>query len=106
MSTPADRTEASADAWRNAASAFHCGMSRLTSTSPPVAGYPRVKAVRSFAELVATPFRDGVNALCWTRQLRGDFAEVVRALGPGEGIVTVDDATLLRLGRWWYRARS
>jgi hypothetical protein len=45
------------------------------------AGYPRVRVVTSFDELVATPFADGVNALCWPRQLDGDFAEVVRQLG-------------------------
>ncbi len=59
--------------------------------------YARVRRVESFAELIATPFADGVNALCWPRVLPGDFAEVVAALGPGEGIMTIDDARLLTL---------
>jgi len=42
-------------------------------------------------------FADGVNALCWPRTLAGDFGEVVRLLGDGEGIVTIDDARLLSL---------
>ena len=57
----------------------------------------RVKRVNSFAELVATPFADGVNALCWERMLPGNFGEVVALLGTGEGIVTIDDARLQSL---------
>ncbi len=62
---------------------------------PP--GYTRIKVVNSFAELVATPFADGVNALCWLRTLSGDFGEVVERLGVGEGITTLDDALLQSL---------
>jgi hypothetical protein len=39
--------------------------------------YPRIRAVDSFAALVATPWSDGVNALCWPRSLPGDFGELV-----------------------------
>ena len=60
-------------------------------------GYARIKRVTSFAELVATPFADGVNALCWQRTQEGDFAEVVEQLGEGEGIVTLDDERLRSL---------
>jgi len=62
-------------------------------TLPP--GYPRIKVVHSFAELVSTPFADGINALCWQRTLPGDFAEVVRQLGEREGMTSLD-ASLLR----------
>lgn len=58
---------------------------------------PRVRRVGSFHELVTTRFADGVNALCWERTLPGDFAEVVARLGPGEGIVALDEARLLAL---------
>jgi hypothetical protein len=61
------------------------------------AGYPRVRRVHSFRELAATPFADGVNALCWPRTLPGDFGEIVARLGAGEGIVTLDEAALLAL---------
>jgi hypothetical protein len=60
-------------------------------------GYPRIKVVSSFLELIATPFKDSVNALCWPRTLPGDFGEVVEHLGAGEGIVTLDDARLQSL---------
>ncbi|MBS0661421.1 MAG: hypothetical protein JSR82_24675 [Verrucomicrobia bacterium] len=63
----------------------------------PPADYPRLRVVGSFAELLQTPFADGVNALCWPRELTGDFAEVVRHLPPGTGIQTLDEDTLLAL---------
>ncbi len=53
--------------------------------------------MQSFAELAATPFRNGVNALCWPRTLRGDFGEVVEKLGPGDEIVTLEEEQLLAL---------
>jgi hypothetical protein len=59
--------------------------------------YSRIKTVHSFAELVATPFVNGVNALCWPRALPGDFAEVVEKLGPGEEIVTIEEEQLTGL---------
>jgi hypothetical protein len=64
-------------------------------TIPP--GYTRIRAVRSFHELVATPFAGGVNALCWPRPLPGDFGEIMALLGAGEGIVTLDETRLLAL---------
>ena len=59
--------------------------------------YARIKVVASFDELVTTPFRNGVNALCWPRTLPGDFRAVAEALGAGEGIVTVDEGCLADL---------
>ena len=57
-------------------------------------GYTRIKVVKTFQELVTTPFADGINALCWPRSLPGNFSEVVEQLGANEGITTVDDARL------------
>lgn len=59
--------------------------------------YPRIQRVNSFRELVTTRFANDVNALCWERQLAGDFGEVVERLGLGEAITAVDDARLLAL---------
>lgn len=78
-------------------------MNVLTPRHPPMTpftqprGYPRIKVVKCFDELVATPFTDGINALCWPRTLTGDFGEVVERLGPCEGIVALDDARLQNL---------
>ena len=59
--------------------------------------YPRIQRVNNFQELVAARFANGVNALCWERQLEGDFGEVAALLGPGEGITAIDDARLRAL---------
>lgn len=61
------------------------------------ADYFRVRTVTSFAELVATPFAEGVNAFCWPRVLPGDFGEVVEKLGGGEEVVTIEEEQLLGL---------
>ena len=63
------------------------------------AAYSRIKIVQSFQELVTTPFAGGVNALCWPRELPGDFGEVVARLGPGEAeaITTLEETSLLAL---------
>jgi hypothetical protein len=54
--------------------------------SPTFLSESHVRVVGSFEELITTPFRDGVNALCWPRTLDGDFGEVVDNLGLGKGI--------------------
>lgn len=60
--------------------------------------YFRIRRVSSFAELVGTPLRDGVNALCWPRSLAGDFGEVARLLARSdEGIHTLDEEELRAL---------
>ncbi|MFM8549370.1 MAG: hypothetical protein ACKOBS_01645 [Verrucomicrobiota bacterium] len=56
-----------------------------------------VRHVGSFAALRTTRFADGVNALCWERTLPGDYAEVIAKLGPGEGIVAIEDERLRAL---------
>jgi hypothetical protein len=63
----------------------------------PASHYVRVRCVGSFAELVATPWAQGVNALVWERTLAGDFQEVAAQLGSGEGVETLDEARLRAL---------
>ena len=63
--------------------------------APP--DYRRIKVVKSFQELVTTPFGEGINALCWQRTLTGDFNEVVERLAVSEGMTTLDDARLKAL---------
>ena len=59
--------------------------------------YPQVKLVESFEALVATPFAKGVNALCWPRDLSGDFDEIVAQVGATSEIVSLDAARLRAL---------
>ncbi|NBX34427.1 hypothetical protein EBR16_03570 [bacterium] len=47
--------------------------------------------------MLGTPFTAEVNALCWRRHLPGDFAAVVAALGPGQGIVELAEEQLMSL---------
>jgi hypothetical protein len=56
-----------------------------------------IKRVPTFNSLLSAPFDHGVNALCWERPLPGDYAEVVAKLGPGEGIVSLDEDRLRSL---------
>lgn len=72
-------------------------MSRTPSFTSPPPDYARVKCVQSFEELVSTPFARGINALCWPRVLEGDFDEVVAHVTAGDGIATLDDASLRAL---------
>jgi hypothetical protein len=55
---------------------------------------PQVRVVTRFAELVATPFAGDVNALCWPRQLPGDFQEVIDKLQPDAGMTAIADDDL------------
>lgn len=57
-------------------------------------GNPRVRCVDSFEALVDARFEAGVNALCWRRELAGDFAEVARALADLSGVTPLDEQRL------------
>lgn len=60
-------------------------------------GHGTVLEVGSFEELMSARLVGEVNAVVWRRVLPGDFAAVVAALPPGEGIVTLDEEELLEL---------
>lgn len=59
----------------------------------------QVKVVPSFQELVNSHFQGTMNALCWSRNLVGDFQEIVAKLELKENIteVSVDDLLALQL---------
>lgn len=63
----------------------------------PPAGYHRIKVVNSFDELISARFADGINALCWPRDLPGDFDEVVKQLTTISELTTLDEASLRTL---------
>jgi hypothetical protein len=69
----------------------------IPSASIFTADYPRIRLVRSFDELISTPMENGVNALCWRRELPGDFNEIANALHVCDGITTLDDSILQQL---------
>lgn len=53
--------------------------------------------VSSFLELVNTPFQGSVNAMCWSRVLDGDFAEIANKLKQRDDIAVIDEEELLSL---------
>jgi hypothetical protein len=59
--------------------------------------YPRIKVVTSFEALMATPLAGNCNAICWQRNLAGDFDEVFHACAGPNAITTVVEEDLLAL---------
>lgn len=53
--------------------------------------------VSNFDNLVSTPFDGAINAICWSRTLTGDFAEIVNKIPLTENIVVLDEAALAAL---------
>ncbi len=66
----------------------------MSEPSAVLPDLPCIKYVGSFDELVSTRFAGDVNALCWPRQLPGDYGEIVRELQVGRGITTIDEEWL------------
>jgi hypothetical protein len=57
----------------------------------------QIGMVSTFSELVNTDFVGETNALCWHRNLEGDFKEIVDKLQLKENITEVDSKELLAL---------
>jgi hypothetical protein len=58
---------------------------------------PQIHFVTNFQDLISTPFRGNRNALCWTRNLTGDFSEIVQKVELNENIRTLEEEELLEL---------
>ena len=57
----------------------------------------QVHCVTNFKDLISTNFHGAINAICWTRTLTGDFAEIVDKVVLNENIMVLDEANLLAL---------
>lgn len=57
----------------------------------------QILGVTNFQDLVSTPFKGDINAICWTRELSGDFAEIVDKLALNGNITEIDQTDLLAL---------
>lgn len=53
--------------------------------------------VTDFQDLVSTPFRGEINAICWTRKLIGDFSEIVQKVALDGNITTLGQEELQEL---------
>lgn len=56
-----------------------------------------ILVVSTFSELVNTDFRGAVNAICWERNLDGDFKEIASQLQLKENITEISTEDLLKL---------
>jgi len=60
-------------------------------------GEHQIHCVTSFQDLVSTSFQGEMNAICWTRELTGDFSEIVNKLALNENIAVLDEEDLFEL---------
>lgn len=70
--------------------------------------HQQVATVSSFSELITKHFHGEVNALCWQRNLEGDFKEIVSQLQLKENIteISIEDLQQLNLSDKGNRARE
>ncbi len=68
----------------------------------------QIKVVSSFSELVDSHFQEETNAICWHRNLLGDFKEIVEKLELKENIteVSIEDLAALHLSEQGNLARE
>jgi hypothetical protein len=68
----------------------------------------QIQFVSNFEELVSTPYHGQVNALCWSRELSGDFSEIVNKVRLTENMAVLDQEELreLDLSPQGHRARE
>ncbi len=68
----------------------------------------QIQWVTHFNDLVSMPFHGRINAICWTRELVGDFAEIVDLLRSNENIAEIhqDDLLALQLSEQGQLARE
>ena len=68
----------------------------------------QIGTVSSFTDLVETDFKGTMNALCWHRNLEGDFAAIVSQLQLKENITEIfpEDLLALQLSEEGHKARE
>lgn len=57
----------------------------------------QIQLVTNFHDLVSTSFHGEMNAICWSRELKGDFYEIVKKLEPSENIMVIEQEDLFEL---------
>lgn len=66
----------------------------MFNTSPAES---QIQYVTNFNDFVSIPFQGDINAICWTRKLAGDFAEIVKKAEQNENITVLEENDLLKL---------
>ena len=74
----------------------------------PFSNNTQIGVVSTFSELVNSNFQADMNAICWNRNLVGDFKEIVTKLELKENIteVSIDDLLALQLSENGHSARE
>ncbi|PKG50966.1 hypothetical protein [Olleya sp. 1-3] len=57
----------------------------------------QIRHVTNFKDLISMPFQGEINASCWTRNLVGDFSEIIKQIEQNETIVELNKEELLDL---------
>jgi hypothetical protein len=57
----------------------------------------QIHCVTNFQDLIDTPFSGAINAICWTRQLTGDFSEIVNKIALNGNIAAIKQEELREL---------
>lgn len=70
--------------------------------------HPQIQTVSTFHDLIKTTFTGHHNAICWQRQLQGDFKEIVAKLSATDNIteISVEDLMALELSAQGQCARE
>ncbi len=66
-------------------------MSGLSSSKTPI------HSITNFHDLVSTKFYGDINALCWKRELKGDFLEIINKTELNGNITTIEEEELCEL---------
>jgi hypothetical protein len=68
----------------------------------------QIGVVSTFSELINTNFQGAMNAICWSRNLDGNFKEIVSKLKLKENVteVSIEDLLALNLSEKGYLARE
>ena len=63
----------------------------------PAQAENQIHYVANFQDLVSTPFYGVINAICWTRELTGDFSEIVKKVALTGNITVIEEEELCGL---------
>lgn len=57
----------------------------------------QIHQTSNFQDFISTPFRGEVNAICWSRELRGDFSEIIEKIDLDGNMAVIEPEALLDL---------
>ncbi|MES2629116.1 MAG: hypothetical protein V4616_09130 [Bacteroidota bacterium] len=66
----------------------------MTFTTASFNGHQHIRQVSNFEDLVSLPFSGDVNAMCWSRELLGDFSEIIDKLQLTGNVTEVESEEL------------